>query len=371
MNVLLLARWPVGGIRTYFRYIYGHKSFTGFRFTLVAPDHDLSKMLATELSSTDFRYLPCDNSAVGLLRKAASELRRGDYQLVHSHGFTAGALVAPLCRLFQVPHLMTAHDVFQHGQFVGVRGRLKKALLAQLFRKIDVIHAVTNDGRDNFMEFFPSIDARGLHVIRHGVDVATFRDAATVNLRQEIGPAADTDYLIGFFGRFMAQKGFRYLVDAIGLIVNQEQLVRRPLVLTFGAGGFSREEYDRLRSKGLGNYFIQMPHSDNMPGVIKGVDLVAMPSLWEACGLLGMEALIAGVPIIGTNCIGLREVLEGTPASVVPPGDARALARKIEYEMTAGRRKEFEAYMPEAARRFSPERHVSELMELYTSMIKL
>ena len=107
-----------------------------------------------------------------------------------------------------------------------------------------------------------------------------------------------------------------------------------------------------------------------MPGVIKGVDLVAMPSLWEACGLLGMEALAAGVPIVGTSCIGLNEVLEGSPASIVPPGDAMALAGKIEYEMTAERHAEFEMYMPEAARRFSPDRHVYELMALYGSMAK-
>ena len=285
-------------------------------------------MLATEFAGRDFRYISCSDSAAGLLRMAASELRRGDYRLVHTHGFTAGALAAPLCRLFDIPHLMTAHDVFQYGQFTGARGKLKKMVLARLFRQIDVIHAVTRDGRDNFMEFFPAVDTRRLRVIEHGVDVDAFRGAAAVNLRQEIGPAADTAYLIGFFGRFMAQKGFRYLVDAIDLIVNGTRSLRRPLVLTFGAGGFYREEFDRLRSMGLGEYFMQMPYSDNMPGIIKGVDLVAMPSLWEACGLLGMEALAAGVPIVGTSCIGLNEVLEGSPASIVPPGDASALARE-------------------------------------------
>jgi glycosyltransferase involved in cell wall biosynthesis len=261
---------------------------------------------------------------------------------------------------------MTAHDVFRDGQFIGIRGRLKKALLSHAFRQIDLIHAVSRGGRDNFSEFFPVLQRNDCALLSMAWmwSLSGWRR----NLRQQIGPAADNVYIIGFFGRFMAQKGFRYLVDAIDLVVSRGVVARRPLVLTFGSGGYFREEYARLRSMGLGDYFMRMPHAENMPGVVKGVDLVAMPSLWEACGLLGMEALVAGVPIVGTSCIGLDEVLSGTPAAIVPPGDAQALASSIEHEMSVNRRPEFVAYMPEAARRFAPDNMVTNLMQLYRSM---
>lgn len=48
-----------------------------------------------------------------------------------------------------------------------------------------------------------------------------------------------------------------------------------------------------------------------------------MPSRWVAFGLLAVEALCAGTPLIASDCIGLREVVEDTPAVVVPPGRRR------------------------------------------------
>ena len=53
--------------------------------------------------------------------------------------------------------------------------------------------------------------------------------------------------------------------------------------------------------------------------------LLAVPSLWEALPLLPMEAMVAGVPVLGTDCIGLREVLRDTPSRVVRAGEVGAL----------------------------------------------
>ena len=107
-----------------------------------------------------------------------------------------------------------------------------------------------------------------------------------------------------------------------------------------------------------------------MASALKGVDLVAMPSRWEACGLLAMESLSAGVPIVGSNCEGLGEVLEGSPAKRVPVGDVRALVDALVEEIThLDRRTEaFRGYQPEAVERFAIERPARALADLYTQL---
>ena len=59
--------------------------------------------------------------------------------------------------------------------------------------------------------------------------------------------------------------------------------------------------------------------------VLAELDLLVVPSLWEASSVVSMEAMAAGVPVLGTDCIGLREVLRGTPSRVVRAGDPAAL----------------------------------------------
>jgi glycosyltransferase involved in cell wall biosynthesis len=165
----------------------------------------------------------------------------------------------------------------------------------------------------------------------------------------------------------MGQKGFRTLVDAMHEIVEKELVVPLPHVVTFGWGGFIREDYEYLEKKGLRDYFHQMPQTDNMPAALKGVDLVAMPSRWEACGLLAMETLAAGVPIVGTHCVGLREVLEGTPASVVAPSDSSALCRAVIEDLRnlEARKSGFIAFQKHAVEHFQISRPASELRKLY------
>jgi glycosyltransferase involved in cell wall biosynthesis len=171
--------------------------------------------------------------------------------------------------------------------------------------------------------------------------------------------------LIGFFGRFMAQKGFRDVVDAMRLVVERVGEAATPLVVTFGWGAFIREDYQYIEQQGLSSHFKQLPGTDDMPGSLKGVDLVVMPSRWEACGLLAMEALAAGVPIIGTGCVGLDEVLSGTPADKIAPYSPEQLAEAIVKNRETPRKDAFRAYQATACERFAIERPAQALRALY------
>ena len=72
-----------------------------------------------------------------------------------------------------------------------------------------------------------------------------------------------------------------------------------------------------------------------------------------------------GVPVIGSNCPGLREVLNDTPSRTVPPNDPAALARSLREAMTASRKQEAIAYAAQARDRFDARHTASSLFELF------
>lgn len=343
-----------------------------WHITIIAPDISEMQVLIDDLKGLDIRYVPVEKkpSFAAFSLRIARELLRNKYDLVHTHGFTSGICASLPAKFSRTTHLMTSHDVVNGNQFVGIKGKLKKRVMETLFSTIDTIHSVSHDAQKNLHDHFPSLagQAGKCVVILNGIEVERFELAAPRNLRCELG-VGDNVFLVGFLGRFMSQKGFRYLVDAIEEIIQDSGISKRPLVVTFGDGGFIREEKQAIKGRGLDNYFLFLPFTPNVAGTMKGLDVIAMPSLWEACPLQPMESLVCGTPFVGTDCIGLREVLYETPATVIPKADSSSLALALLEEMAVCRRDEFMAFRKIAAVRFDVKSTRQALLQLYMRMI--
>lgn len=373
IHILAVARWPVGGIRTFFRYVYTKFVSNMFRFTFILPELSEYQAIIEDLQSLNASFVKlAPNPEFKDFLKAIREVHRKDkIDLIHSHGITVGLYSVLPSKLFRIPHLMTVHETFTEKQFPGLKGTFKKMILTGALKFIDCIHCVSDDARNNMLEFLPGLESRSDRIIsiRNGIDVERFLTEEKDDFRQELGLEGDT-FLIGFFGRFMSPKGFRFLADAMGLLI-KKRLPRKLVVVCFGWGGFVREEQEELKRKGIIGQFRFMPFRKNIAPAIRGLDVVAMPSLWEAYGLLAAEALVAGVPLIGTDCVGLREVLRNTPARVVPAGNAKALAEAIENEMRFPSTEKARRFRETAAQRFDVRSQAEKLLKIIEKMALL
>lgn len=367
MKILLIARWPVGGIKTYFRYIYGAKEFSNVEITLLAPAEDLADFLSTQLPERRIKLITTETDYFSFVKSLRLCLSQEHFDIVHSHGFSASLFAQSILYFRKIPHLMTAHDVFLSNTFTGVSGFFKKPAMKWLLSSVTKVLSVSEDARANILEYFPSLNSSQVMNITNGVDTQFFKSGVARDFRKELSLSVDRP-LIGFFGRFMAQKGFYQIIQAIEVLHKSEPADCNPVVLTFGWGGFIREDFALIKQKGLSDYFIQLPGTNDMPAAIKGVDLVVMPSRWEACPLLPMEVLSTGTPIIGTNCVGLREVLNNTPAKVIAVGDATALADAIKLQIKEGKTA-FLDFQNEAVSRFSADEHSKVLHRFYHSLL--
>lgn len=371
-RILLVVRWPVGGIRTFMRYVYRRFDPEQYHFTILGPENFELDVLAKDLEGLDVELIKVSPypSSLELSLAVFRLLMHGRYDLVHSHGFTSGICASLPAFILRIPHLLTSHDVLSTAQFSGISGLMKKNVMGGALSLTKTIHSVSHDAQANLLEFFPILDRKSgkCVVIPNRIETDRFVNAVPRDIRKEQEISEDV-FLLGFMGRFMSQKGFIYLVDAIEMLKQSGNMPKKPIVLAFGEGGFVREEKAALAARGLEEYFRFLPFTANVAGVIKGLDLVVMPSLWEACGLLAMETLVAGTPLITSDCIGLREVVRDTPAYMVPSRDSKALEEGIRLFMEKDMRQPFVDYASKAAVRYDVTTTAASLQTLIDKVI--
>jgi glycosyltransferase involved in cell wall biosynthesis len=174
-------------------------------------------------------------------------------------------------------------------------------------------------------------------------------------------------FVMGFLGRFMEQKGFLPLLDALQRL-RQEGASRPFHLAAVGSGDYEREYRAQVAKRGLTDVVTFLPFTPDVGPVLRQLDLLVMPSLWEACPLLPMEAMAAGVPVLGSDCIGLREVLNDTPSVLTPAGDTGALAGAIRDAIASPWTVEAREYAVTARARFDVSRAAEELCRVFESL---
>lgn len=372
IKLLATVRWPVGGIRTYLKYVYLRLDPALFDITVVAPDIPELRVLMKEMDRPNVRFLPIARyDGVHFLRAISRAIFSVKPDLVQSHGFTAGFTAALPAKFVGAHHVITPHDVITPEIASSFRQKMQIRMLGMALGAADVIQTVSEDSRRNIIEFIPGLARRPekFHTILNGVPAAQFAGDTTRDLRAELSLPQDT-FLVGFLGRFMKQKGFTYLLDAMQALAKRTDLARKPLVIAVGGGGHIREEQARVNARGLAAHFHFLPFEANVAAVMRGLDVIAIPSLWEACPLLPMEAMMVGTPVIGTDCLGLREVLQGTPSTVIPTADARALEGAIVQHLDGHHKAAAAAYAKSARQRFDVDATAASLNELLLATVR-
>jgi glycosyltransferase involved in cell wall biosynthesis len=331
LEVLAVIRHAVGGIRTYLKYVYRGLPPAQYRFTILTAEGDEFHLLEKDMHPHEIElvHVPEHRDLAHMYGAITRRLATRRPDIMHSHGFTAGA-VASLANLpFRVPHIVTSHAMLTPEDFPPPRGHVKQRMLGWLLGRADMVQSVTFDAKHNLLEYLPRLERHtSMPVIVHGIDVDKFSrpadPSATAALRATFQVAPET-FLFGFLGRPMPEKGFQHLVDAVG------QLAGTPaagpfVVVVAGDGGFIREYRIEIAKRQLGDYFRFVGFVPEVAPLLRALDTIVIPSLHEACCLLAIEGLVAGRPLIASRCTGLREIVSNTPALTVPPGDPSALA---------------------------------------------
>ena len=373
-HVLNVVRHPIGGIRNYLRYTYSQLDPSVYRATVLTVDRPEAKLLPGGMAplQVELVTVPPARAFYGLWSKLRELRRTKPFDIVHSQGSTA-ALVTSLSGWRAAPwHVVTLHETFRESQFEGAAGIAKRHAVGRLLGRADAIIVVTGDALENLKKFIPlSASAmKKVELVPHGIAVDMLvREAeagGTAPLVESELP--EGTLVLGYVGRFMPEKGFDVLIDAVALLKARLGAARPPFkIVAVNDGAFVEEYRRKVAALELADWFAFTGFRSSVAGVLTQLDAVIMPSLREAAGLVAMEALVLGCVLIASDCIGLREITVGTPAISTTAGDPASLAAAIERFVASRETHQAEAraYMHTARRNFDVAVTARRLMEIF------
>jgi len=233
------------------------------------------------------------------------------------------------------------------------------------------LYAVSNDILEDLYSQYPRLKSHGPQsvVIPNGIDLKMLdiESAHSFDLRKALNIDQST-FLFGFLGRFMPQKGFDLLIEAVSHL-KQQNPRRSFAIAAIGSGDYLREYKADVRKKGMEGLFHFLPFQQMVHHLYPQIDVIVMPSRWEASGLLAMEALCMGTPLVTSDCIGLRETVAETPAKVFPSENVAALISLMLESIHDNPVEVFRNFMPVARARYDVKLSSEKLLQLIVQIL--
>lgn len=297
-------------------------------------------------------------------------MRRRRFALVHTHTSKAGLLGRVAARLAGVPRLVhTAHGHVFYGYYGPVLSWLFVWLERWAVRFTDRLIALTSAEAEDQLRFGVA-SAEKFVVIHSGVDFVPFHrpgpDRQAVHLALGIDPAG---LVIGTLGRLTPIKGQADLVAAFALV---RQQVEGAWLLLVGDGEERVALEVQARSLGVDDRVIFAGWREEVPAMLKAMDIFAFPSFNEGMGKALVEAMYVGLPVVATRVGGVPELIqEGTEGYLVPPRQPEALAEALlGLARDEGLRRAMGAAAERRARGYSVEGMIEKLEALYVSLLE-
>ena len=175
--------------------------------------------------------------------------------------------------------------------------------------------------------------------------------------------------VIAVIGRLSEEKGHRYLIDAI----NRLRELQDGFQLWVIGDGYLRGDLDsQVQSLNLNHIVHFLGQRADVPSLLGQIDLVVVPSLREGFPSVILESFAAGVPVIGTNVSGVKElIVPDVSGWLVPAADGQALAETIHTALLdSGKQEKFIQAGRKIAEEFTIERVTDQYLELYSRLIK-
>ena len=223
--------------------------------------------------------------------------------IVHAHGLRAGWIAALACGLRRFPLVVTAHNIADNS------GALARVGIVTIGHKASIIIAVSNAVAQSLSA--QGVPAHKIRVIPNGVTVITVSEKG----RRDAGNA---EFTVGCIARLSPEKGVDILLHAASLMPQASFLI--------AGDGPLRET---LASQCPPNVRL-LGRIEDVPTFLETVDVLAVPSRMEGQGIVALEAMAQGVPVVASQVGGLAEMLtDRETALLVPAGEPAALAEAL------------------------------------------
>ena len=271
---------------------------------------------ALDERSVPWRSIPCGaDVSPRLARSAVAAIRAERPDLVHTHMVHADVYGSIAARVLRVPLVSTRHNDDRY--LLGPFRHVDRAFMTAAGAIIAISDAV------RAFHIQAGLPARKLVTIHYGLD--SLPDAAS-----ELTPAAagvpDGAPLVLAVGRLIEQKDHATLLAAFARVHDTQPDARLAIL---GWGKLEAATRARVDELGLGDVVL-LPGRIEPAAWLARADVFAHTSRWEGFGIVLLEAMLAGLPVVATRVSAVPEiVVDGETGILVEPGDAAAVASSL------------------------------------------
>jgi D-inositol-3-phosphate glycosyltransferase len=274
-----------------------------------------------------------------------SKTKQISYDLIHSHYWLSGLAALQLKENWNIPVIQMFHTLALLKNKIAksneeIEGPYRIIAEKEVINQVDRIVASTIDEKENLIDLYSAQEEK-ISIIPPGVDTTRFYPIANDEAKEYLKIPAD-EKMILFVGRIEPLKGIDTLIRAIAQMHKSDVMSSCPHYLYIIGGEPNSEnsdgnqEIERLKALcvelGVGDMILFMGKKDQntLQYYYSAAEVVVMPSNYESFGMVALEAMACGTPVVATQVGGLQYLVQnGITGFTVPHNDPVALEESL------------------------------------------
>ncbi|AOR23956.1 glycosyltransferase [Clostridium taeniosporum] len=270
----------------------------------------------------DFNYFPKNPLMFKSFNKRMDELykeiikKEGKVDLIHAHSAMWGGIAASyISKKYNIPLVITEHSSLKYAKYLKDSYR---KYIYEAYKECDILVAVGNGLKKELNEYAD----RDIEVIHNMVDLSLFD--------KERNSIKENDKFIFFSCAFLEEgKGMELLIESF-----KEAFFNKNVLLRIGGDG-SRKVFLEELAKNIGIekqvIFLGALSREEVAEEMKKCDAFALPSEHETFGVVYIEALACGKPVIGAKNGGAEDIINNQNGIIIEKNNLNELINALKY----------------------------------------
>ncbi|HEY3374717.1 MAG TPA: glycosyltransferase family 4 protein [Candidatus Aquicultor sp.] len=332
-RIAYLLRKTGGGIQTHITGLLSELDRSEYDAVVISPS---APKLFAALDSIGVKHIEVDiadsispRADLASAREVAEHLRGIKPDILHMHGNKAAVVGWVSSVFYPVKHrILTVHNFPSNLNPASRHYQINRRINRMVFGAVDHIIAVSTELK-RCLEMEIGLPDNAISIIPNGIDLAQWDRYKTGNkaaAKRELGLSENT-LLLGAIGRFVPFKGHGVLLQSMKRIVEMQPDVH---LILMGDGPLHDELVKQANELGIADNVSFLGFVDEPGRYMAGLDIFVLPSVNEPFGIVVLEAMALGLPVVATNAGGVPDIIDdGINGLLAASNDAASLAGAV------------------------------------------